>query len=71
MPEPRMAYISQIDGYLKMLFEIAARTSFQQYCEDLAETKFKINVYLHGENWRRENETSEKEIAKAVREKSV
>ncbi len=26
-------HISQIDGYLKMLFEIAAKVNFQQYSE--------------------------------------
>ncbi len=33
-------HISQIDGYLKMLTEIAARTSFSSTA-NLAETKFK------------------------------
>ncbi len=35
--------IYQIDGYWKC--QSAAKNKFQQHCEDLAETKFKINVY--------------------------
>ncbi len=40
MPEPRMAYITN-RRLFENAFEIAAKNKFQQYCEDLAETKFK------------------------------
>ncbi len=65
MPEPRMAYITKIDGYLRNTFEIAAKNKFQRPCEDLAETKF--NKRLPWWNWCGKNKTEE--IAKAVREK--
>jgi hypothetical protein len=68
MPEPRMAYITN-RRLFENAFEIAAKNKFQQYCEDLAETKFKkINVYLHGETGVGKTKLA-KEIAKAVREK--
>ncbi len=62
-------HISQIDGYLKMLWN-SSKEQFQQYCEDLAETKFKINVYLHGETGVGKTKLA-KEIAKAVRENGI
>ncbi len=40
MPEPRMAYITN-RRLFENAFEIAVKNKFQQYCEDLAETKFK------------------------------
>ncbi len=45
-----MAYITNRQLFENAFLEIAAKRTkkFQQYCEDLAETKFKkINVYLH------------------------
>ncbi len=40
MPEARMAYILN-RRLFENAFEIASKNKFQQYCKDLAETKFK------------------------------
>ncbi len=51
-----------------MLFEIAAKNKFQQYCKDLAETKFKINM---GETGVGKNKTSERNSKKRKIEKCI
>ncbi len=70
MPEPRMAYITN-RRLFENAFEIAEANKLQQYCEDLAETKFKkINVYLHGETGVGKTKLA-KEIAKRYEKKCI
>ncbi len=68
MPEPRMAYITN-RRLFENAFEIAAKNKFSSTAKISLKLSSKINVYLHGETGVGKNKT--KEIAKAVREKSV